>query len=316
MKHTTLILAAASLLISSCAVHYVATDSVNRHLDGKRQVLASNTADCFAGWQTDTLDTPVVFDFRSEKDTMRYAYTIDMFRDSWTIHIDSMPRLLQPEVTVRKSFRWFTTRYRYTARFPQLDSLPVPISDYLTPDEQRLLLSCNELPDDWTGTDLYSLLDNLNTKYGKWWDHCLFEKEMEAYSALCDSAQRALLYSYHDTLLALILADLPDNRKSFGNVCHQFPELSFIGDIGSNDNRLSYTGIDWALDRWDLNTRVIWRTELPGGRTSEHMVAADRMISGDYIIDEHSDTINWWAVLITLAVALSAIILISRRRQL
>ena len=146
MKHTTLILAAASLLISSCAVHYVATDSVNRHLDGKRQVLASNTADCFAGWQTDTLDTPVVFDFRSEKDTMRYAYTIDMFRDSWTIHIDSMPRLLQPEVTVRKSFRWFTTRYRYTARFPQLDSLPVPISDYLTPDEQRLLLSCNELP--------------------------------------------------------------------------------------------------------------------------------------------------------------------------
>ena len=139
---------------------------------------------------------------------------------------------------------------------------------------------------------------------------------MEAYSALCDSAQRALLYSYHDTLLALILADLPDNRKSFGNVCHQFPELSFIGDIGSNDNRLSYTGIDWALDRWDLNTRVIWRTELPGGRTSEHMVAADRMILGDYIIDEHSDTINWWAVLITLAVALSAIILISRRRQL
>ncbi len=316
MKHTTLILAAASLLISSCAVHYVATDSVNRHLDGKRQVLASNTADCFAGWQADTLDTPKAFDFRSEKDTMRYAYTIDMLRDSWTIHIDSMPRLLQPEVTVRKSFRWFTTRYRYTARFPQLDSLPVPISDYLTPDEQRLLLSCNELPDDWTGTDLYSLLDNLNTKYVKWWDHCLFEKEMEAYAALCDSAQRALLYSYHDTLLALILADLPDNRKSFGNVCHQFPELSFIGDIGSNDNRLSYTGIDWALDRWDLNTRVIWRTELPGGRTSEHMVAADRMILGDYIIDEHSDTINWWAVLITLAVAIAAIILISRRRQL
>lgn len=316
MKHTAIILAAASLLITSCAVHYVATDSVDRNLDGARQVLAPNTDGYFTGWRFDTLTAPQVFDFRSEKDTMRYSYTMDMLHDNWIIHIDSMPRMLQPEVTVRKSFRWFTTRYRYTALFPQLDSLPVPISDYLSSDEQRLLLSCNEQPDDWTGTDLYSLLDNLNTKYVKWWDHCLFEKEMEAYAACCDSAQRALLYSYHDTLLSIILADLPDNRKSFGNVCNQFPELSFIGDIGSNDHRLSYTGINWALDRWDLNTRVIWRTELPGGHKAEHMVAADRMILGDYIIEEHSDTINWWAVLITLVVALATIILISRRRQL
>ena len=316
MKRNTIIIAAVALLLSSCAVHYVATDSVTRNLDGTRRVLATSTDDYFAGWQTDTLAEPLVFDFRSEKDTMLYAYTLGIERNQWTVSIDSFPRLLQPEVSVRKSFRWFTTRYRYTARFPQLDSLPVPISEYLTPDEQRLLLSANELPSDWNGTDLYALLDKLNTKYVKWWDHCLFEKEMEAYAARCDSNQRALLAQYHDTLLALILADLPDNRKSFGNVCQQFPELSFIGDIGNSDNSLSFTGLDWAMDRWDLNTRVIWRTELPGGRIAEHLVSADRMILDDYLIEEHSDTVNWWAVLLTLAAAIGAVLLLFRRNRL
>lgn len=312
MKRIVLILTAASLLITSCAAHYVATDNVDRHLDGTRQVLVTSTDDCFAGWRLDTLTTPLAFDFRSEKDTMRYAYTIDMFSNNWTINLDSMPRLLQPEVTVRKCFLWFTTRYRYTARFPQLDSLPVPISDYLTPDEQRLLLSSNELPDDWTGTDLYALLDNLNTKYVKWWDHCLFEKEMEAYAAICDSSQRALLEKYHDTLLTLSLADLPNEFKSIGNVATAFPELEFINRM----NSVGFDALHWTVDNWNLNTRVIWRTELPSGRIAEHMVSADRMILGDYIIEEHSDTINWWAVLITLVVALTTIILVSRRRQL
>ncbi len=314
MKHHTLIIAAASLLLASCAAHYVATDTVGRNLDGTRCVLTTSTDDYFAGWQIDTLAKPLSFDFRSEKDTMRYAYTLGMSRDHWTVSIDSFPRLLQPKVTVRKSFRWFTTRYHYTARFPQLDSLPVSISEYLTPDEQRLLFSANELPDDWTGTDLYALLDNLNTKYVKWWDHCLFEKELEAYAALCDSNQRVLLAQYHDTLLTLILADLPDNRKSFANVCQQFPELSFIGDISHSDNRLSYTGVNWAMDHWDLNTRVIWRTELPGGRMTEHMVSADRMILDDYLIEEHSDTVNWWAVLLTLAAAIVVVLLVFRRK--
>lgn len=317
MKRTTLIIAAASLLLASCAAHYVATDTVSRHLDGTRQILTTSTGDSyFNDWRCDTLAEPLTYDFRSEKDTMRYAYSINIVRNGWTINIDSMPRLLQPEVTVRKSFRWFTTRYRYTARFPQLDSLPVPIDEYLTPDEQRLLLSANELPDDWNGADLYALLDNLNTKYVKWWDHCLFEKEMEAYAVICDSSQLALLAQYHDTLLTLILADLPDNRKSFSNVCQQFPELSFIGDISNSDNRLSYTGVTWAMDRWDLNTRVIWRTELPSGRIAEHMVSADRMILGDYVIEEHSDTINWWAVVLTLALAIGAVVLLSRRNRM
>lgn len=315
MKTNILIIAATSLLVASCATNYVAIDSVNRHLDGTRQVLTAKTNDCFAGWQHDTLACPQGFDFRSDKDTMRYSYTLNMTRDSWVQRQDSLPRMLQPEVTVSRSFRWFTTRYRYTARFPQLDSLPVPIDDYLTPDEQRLLLSANALPDDWNGSDLYSLLDKLNTKYVRWWDHCLFEKDMEAYAALCDSSQRALLYSYHDTLLALTLADLPNERKSFGHVCEQFPELAFIGDFDQGNNHLSFSSYHWAVDYWNLDTRVIWRTVLPSGRTAEHMVSADRMILDDYVIEEHSDTVNWWAVLLTLSVAIGAVMLLFRRTR-
>jgi len=311
MKRHSIIIAAASLLLASCAAHYVATDSVTRQLDGSRSILTpdSDTA-LFKGWQEDSLATPLPFDFRSEKDTMRYSYTIDIINGGWSVQHDSMLRLLQPEVTVDKSFRWFTTRYSYTARFPQLDSLPVPISDYLTEDEQQLLFSHSELPADWNGNDLYGMLDNLNTKYVRWWSHCLFEREMAAYAAVCDSTQRALLDKYHDTLLVLTLAELPNEFKSASNVSTAFPELEFINRI----NSVGFEALQKSQDLWELNRWVLWRTELPGGKTAEHMVSADRMILGDYIIEEQSDIINWWAVVITIAVAICIIIIIAKKR--
>ena len=301
MKHQAIIIAAASLLLASCTAHYVATDRVTRHLDGSRSIFTScSDTSLFKGWQEDTLATPLPFDFRSEKDTMRYSYTIDIANGGWSVQHDSMPRLLQPEVTVGKSFRWFTTRYSYTARFPQLDSLPVPISDYLTDDEQRLLFTPNELPEDWNGNDLYGMLDKLNTKYVRWWSHCLFEKEMEAYAAVCDSTQRALLDKYHDTLLALTIAELPGEFKSASNVSTAFPELEFINRI----NSVGFEALQQAQDLWELDRWVLWRIQLLGKDMSEHMVSADRMITGDYVIEEHSDVINWWSCTVTLLLLL------------
>ena len=312
MKRNILIVAAASLLAVSCTSHYVAKDTVSRNLDGSRQILATRPDADFKGWRLDSLAEPQVFDFRGDKDTMRYAYSMDVARDGWTIRQDSLSRWLQPEVTVSKSFRWFTTRYTYTARFRQIEGLPVPIGDYLTPDEQRLLFSPNELPADWTGCDLYALLDKLNTKYVRWWNHCLFEKEMEAYAACSNSEQRALLSQYHDTLLAIILSDLPDDRKALHMVCRQFPELSFVEDIAKSDNEMSYIGGDWAFENLNLDTRVLWRVELPGGRIAEHMVGAERAIQGDYMIEETGRTINWWACILTFVLLLAAVWLIPR----
>ena len=311
MKRNTIIIAAASLLLASCAAHYVATDSVTRQLDGSRSILTSRSDTAlFRGWQEDSLATPLPFDFRSEKDTMRYSYTIDIAKGGWSTQYDIMPRLLQPEVSVGKSFRWFTTRYDYKARFPQLDSLPVPIGDYLTDDEQQLLFSHSELPADWNGNDLYGMLDNLNTKYVKWWSHCLFEKEMAAYAAVCDSAQRALLTQYHDTLLALTLAELPNEFKSASNVSTAFPELEFINRI----NSVGFEALQAARELWELDRWVLWRTQLPGGQTTEHMVSADRMIGGDYVIEEHANVVNWWAVILTLLPIAGIAALLAKRR--
>jgi hypothetical protein len=311
MKRQSIILAAASLLLASCAAHYVATDTVNRNLDGSRSIFTSRSDTAlFKGWREDTLATSLSFDFRSEKDTMRYSYTIDIANGGWSVQHDSMPKILQPEVTVGKSFRWFTTRYSYTARFPQLDSLPVPIDDYLTPDEQRLLFSPNELPADWNGADLYGMLDKLNTKYVRWWSHCLFEKEMEAYTAVCDSTQRALLDKYHDTLLALTIAELPGEFKSASNVSTAFPELEFINKI----NSVGFDALLHAKDLWELDRWVLWRIQLLGKDMSEHMVSADRMITGDYVIEEHSDVVNWWACALTLLLPIGGCLLLANKR--
>ena len=318
MKKSILSFMAAALLLTSCASHYVVTDNVGRQLDGTRTILTTDTTSLdgtpYSMWQRTALDKSQVFDFRTERDTMRYTYSQFMPRDGWTVVSDSLSRMMRPQVTVTKSFRWFTTRYRYTAVFPALDSLPVPISEYLTDEEQRLLFRPLDLPADWNGADMYALLDKLNTKYIKWWRHCFFEKEYEAWCALLDSAQSTLLAQYHDTLLALVRDDLPDEKfTSLKSMANLFPELVPVMDcqVGQHVDAIVMA---WYRSCIDFDDRVLWRVELPGGRSGEYMASTERLITGDYTVELHSDVLNGWAIAITLLLALALVFWLSRRR--
>lgn len=321
MKRNILTFTAAVALFTSCATNYVVTDSVGRHLDGTRTVLSADTTSLddtpYGLWQRTVLDREQVFDFRNERDTMRYAYIQVMPRDGWTVTGDSLPRMLRPEVTVTKQFHWFTTRYRYMAVFPALDSLPVPISQYLTDDEQQLLFQPLDLPADWNGADMYALLDKLNTKYIKWWRHCFFEKEYEIWYNNLDSTRRALLAQYHDTLLVLVREDLPDDKfSSLRSMANLFPELASVTEyLANQDIQTDEMVMDWYKNCLDLENRVLWRIELPGGRTAEHMISSERLITGDYTISLYSYIFNWWAISITVIFLLSLIFLLPRRRS-
>ena len=322
MKTKVLILAAAVLLFSSCATHYVVTDYVGHRLDGTRTLLTSDSSAFdgtpYALWQHSALDRGQMFDFRTERDTMRYAFSQFMPRDGWTVTHDSLPRMLRPQVTITKHFRWFTTCYRYTAVFPALDSLPVPISQYLTEEEQQLLFQPLDLPADWNGADMYALLDKLNTKYIKWWRHCFFEKEYEVWCNNLDSAQRTLLAQYYDTLLVLVLEDLPDDKfSSMRSMVNLFPELASVTDYLQNQEiQTDVMVMAWYESCLDLENRVLWRVKLPGGRTAEFMVSVERLIGGDYTVALDSQVVNWWAVAVTLLLLLAAIWLPLRRRTL
>lgn len=303
MKRKILLIGLLAALVASCGAEYVVTDSVDRHLGGTRTILSEDTTSlsntCCNFWERQALTEPKAFDFRVLTDTMRYAYSVPMARDGWTIEDDSLSRLLRPQVSVSKSFRWFTTRYRYTARFARLDSLPVPVSDYLTPDEAQLLFGNNEWPSDWNGADMYGLLDKLNTKYVRWWSHCIFEKQYEVFMERADSLQRELLASRHDTLLALVLSDLSDDGQSaLATKAKLFPELDFVSDY-SNSFAVQAVVMDW-IENNSYETHVLWNVELPDGRTAEHKVSADRLLLGDYVIEETGRTINWWACVLTL----------------
>lgn len=318
MKRYIFILA-ATLLLTSCATNYVVTDHIGRCLDGTRTLLSADTLSLantpYGQWQRTPLGLPEVFDFRTERDTMRYAYNQSLTRDGWTVLHDSLPRMLRPQVSVSKHFRWFTTRYRYTAVFPALDSLPVPVSDYLTPDEQRVLFQPLDLPSDWNGADMYALLDNLNTKYVKWWSHCCFEKEYEACRAyFTDSNQRALLAQYHDTLLSIVLAQLPEKHMSLSGEVNLFPELAFLTD-GDALSEMETGIMAWFYDDCDLDKRALWRVELPGGCTAEYMVSAERLVMGDYTVALDSPVVNWWAVALTLLAVLAPVLWLTFRRR-
>lgn len=317
MKRNSLILAAA-LLLSSCATNYVVTDSVGRNLNGTRTILAADTTSlsntAYGQWQRTALDKYQVFDFRNDRDTMRYAYSQAMPCDGWTVVDDSLTRMMRPQVTVSKHFRWFVTRYRYTAVFPALDSLPVPISQYLTDEEQQLLFQPLDLPADWNGADMYALLDKLNTKYIKWWRHCFFEKEFEVWCNLLDSARCALLTQYHDTLLALVRDDLPDDKfSSMRSMVNLFPELASVAEFQTDQDVYAFV-MAWYMENCNLDTRTLWRVELPGGRTGEYLVSAERLIRGDYTVALDSYVLNWWAIALTILVILALIFLLTKRR--
>ena len=318
MKKSILSFMAAALLLTSCASHYVVTDSVGRHLDGTRTILTTDTTSLdgtpYSMWPRTALDKSQVFDFRTERDTMRYTYSQFMPRDGWTVVSDSLSRMMRPQVTVTKSFRWFTTRYRYTAVFPALDSLPVPISEYLTDEEQRLLFRPLDLPADWNGADMYALLDKLNTKYIKWWRHCFFEKEFEVWCSLLDSSRCALLTQYHDTLLALVRDDLPDDKfSSMRSMVNLFPELAPVAEFQTDQDVYAFV-MAWYMENCNLDTRTLWRVELPGGRTGEYLVSAERLIRGDYTVALDSCVLNWWAIALTILVILALIFLLTKRR--
>lgn len=312
MKTHSLTIAAAALLLASCASHYVATDTVHRNCDITRTLLSADTASLvgtpYATWGHTALETRQTVDFRTTKDTMRYAYSATLPRGGWALTPDSLPRQLRPEVTVRRQFRLFATRYTYTALFHAIDSLPVPIDTYLTAEEQQLLFGRNEWPADWNGADLYALLDRLNEKYVRWMSHCIFEAEYDVLLGELDSAQRQLTAAHHDTLLALALAALPDQQKSLLDVATQIPALAFLASYrssGADDDGL--TALD-LLERMDANVRVLWRIELPGGRTEEHMVSAERLLTGDYVLTLAASSPNWWAIAIA-ALLLAAVAL-------
>jgi len=311
MKKRIFPFAAVVLLLASCSTGYVVTDNVSRHLDGTRVVLSADTStlgtSIYGHWQRETLAERQVVDFRTFRDTMRYAYSQAIPLGGWSVQDDSLSRMLCPQVTVSRHFRWFFTRYRYQAVFAAMDSLPVPVSEYLTEEEQHMLFQPSSLPADWNGADMYALLDDLNTKYVRWWGHCCFEKEYEMYYCMADSMQRSLLAQYHDTLLTLVLADLfKDERESMERKARLFPELDFVGrDESVND--VPSDVIAWKNTCFESQDRVLWRVALPGGRTNEFMVSSERLIMGDYAVCFDSCTLNWWAIILTLLLVLAAI---------
>lgn len=322
LPFTILSFIATFILLASCGTNYVITDKVSRQMDGTRTILSADTSFLsetpFSSWNRNTLASPQYFDFRTSQDTMRYAYSQFMTLESWTVNCNTISRMLRPEVTVSKHFRWFTTRYDYTARFHHLDSLPVPISKYLTENEQQLLFSSNELPADWNGAELYALLDDLNTKYIKWWSHCYYEIEYEAYYKYADSVQRMLLAQCHDTLLALIQKDLPNHEESLSEKAKLFPKLDFIGRKEDVKKNLNITlDVEKKVIGWkdEMDTRVLWRVELPGDCPREYMISGERLIMGDYVVNLSSEVVNWWAIAITVLFAAVPLVVVFRPKR-
>ena len=107
--------------------------------------------------------------------TCHYASVEEMNRNFRFDH--SSWKNIKPEITWNKSFRWFYTYYTFSekyTRYPSQD-LPVPLGEYLTPEEQILWFqgdpaACQGM----NGYEMYEYLEQIQEKAETWGKKSLF----------------------------------------------------------------------------------------------------------------------------------------------
>ena len=91
-------------------------------------------------------------------------------------------------------------------------------------------------------------------------------------------------------------------------------ELAAIGDAISEED-VEEKMLAWTERCCEKEVRVLWRVELPGGVAREHLVSSERLIMGDYTVEEGSRVLNWWAIAVTVLLAAVPLVVVFRPRR-
>ena len=214
LKHTFL-LGSLGVMLASCETPFYIHTQVNPNLSLHRDIYTDSTFFKTSGDPDKALPRPVfcgqgradtfcaeyppqgfMIDFYGEPTHMMIRYRTDYNASFWPsnrILVDSTQMenpLLQPEENMQKHFRWFFTYYEYTATIKAFENLPVPLSSYLSPEEQAVFFGNSPLPQGWNGKESYEYLESINNKFVQWYNRSLFETNYDILYSLADAELR------------------------------------------------------------------------------------------------------------------------------
>ena len=317
----------AIVFVNSCASYYYVSTDVADDLSVDRCArVASDEGSSVsfpfpvAGrWTVAEIRQPIVMDFYDATKTMTHSASVHAEK------IENLPMggngefnpLLRPVEALNKRFRWFYTYYDYKAVFSGLDGLlPLSLDGYLTDEQQVLFFRGAGAPDSWNGIEMYTLLDDMNRNFARWYSDAVYEVMCGIFRPYCTPGQCEVMYLVRDDYMKkngseAVFAMKPDEFED--RLVAVAPESGFgkIYEANSDD-------VDEAYEREAriascFETVFMYSISLPGryvdGNALDFVegnpvwkVDAFRLMCGDLTLEATSRKMNVWILILTFVV--------------
>lgn len=230
-----------------------------------------------------------------------------------------MVSMAEPKEQLKRRFRWFYTYHEYRCRFLELaDKGPVPLENYLTLDEQKLLFGEGLQKYTWmNGAEMKDRLDVLSDKFQKWLNRTQYELCLEGLTRLRGSNQedtalvvdRDRIYQWMEQSKKEV-SDLSPNK-----LCQWLDEY-----YRKDDYSAFYAAHAQSIEEWyEQRIRVVdlfggqikFELNMPGRLTSTNARLTEengvlvwkvdpyRLLQGDCYLEAQSRTVNVWAFVVT-----------------
>lgn len=335
----------AALAAASCSTYNYMTTDIDRNLSAERTVYAQADSSYLAGdrsgspfffdtgngWDTGLVQNPFTMDFHDGESTMnvyarRHLRNLGEGRFIPANTESEGNPILSPEEKAEKRFRWFFTEYEYSAVYRGLTGLPVPLDEYMDKESQEIFLRGAGIPADWNGIETYSMLDDINTKFFRWYRRCTFTVSHDIIYNMCSISMKEIMDRYSEEYFSSSGKD--DDEIYPEDLCKGLDRLAgtscFTELFSSAGNRADslYSEKEEMLEYFGLN--LLTEVRMPGKVVRTDAVTLKdgaplwkidcyRLLYGDLTLNAVSRKLNLWAFIVTFAVLAAGIYLIIRR---
>lgn len=249
--------------------------------------------------------------------THPYASVEDMSRNFRFDH--GSWKNIKPEITWKKSFRWFYTYYTFSEKYTRYppQELPVPLEEYLTPEEQIQWFQGDPAAyRGMNGNEIYDYLEQLQEKAESWGKKSLFILQysviQDFLASGSDNPWSGRLSQARDSIFTIYKENYSFWSDHLASLLDQYFRTAYFSEAYRKNQRVldSLSDVKSAvLELFD--SHIQYELVMPGKVISTNaphsengkliwQLNAYRFLPADYILQAESRRLNLWAVLVTL----------------